>query len=417
MQALSQQLSQFLNSSPTPFHATQTIKNRLQSKGFIALDESASWDLIEGKRYFVTRNDSSIIAFNFSKALKSGWHIVGAHTDSPALKIKPNANLQQAGVNQVALEVYGGALLNPWFDRDLSLAGRVSFMDKEGMIKDVMIDFKRPIAIIPSLAIHLDNNANKERAINEQKHLPAVIGLKKEQSFHDLLESEISDKTLDKILGYDLFLYDTQSAGTLGVDSELFVSARLDNLLSCFCGLEALIEADESSPSLITFHDHEEVGSNSYHGAQSNFLESVLERISQSREHFSQVMTNSMMVSTDNAHAWHPNYQDVHEPEHAPIIGEGIAIKHHANQSYATDSVTTANFLKYAHKVKINTQDYVVRSDMRCGSTIGPITATKLGLKTIDIGIPTWAMHSIRETAALKDIEDMMKVLTAFFNR
>ena len=414
-----QQFKAFLKESATPFHATLATENRLLAAGFTKLLENEAWDLQAGNSYYVMRNDASIIAFRYpgKEALLDGIHMVGAHTDSPALKIKPQPDLKKAGVNQLAVEVYGGALLNPWFDRDLSLAGRVHYKNNKGDIVTSFIDFKRPIALIPSLAIHLDRDANSSKSINAQKDLPAIISLEHEQSFHDILKKEIKDESLKDILSFDILLYDNQEASTLGFDESLICSARLDNLLSCFTAVNSFLNSDPLKASLIVFNDHEEVGSSSAHGAESNFLEIVLRRMIGNVEDFARVMHSSVMISTDNAHALHPNFSDIHEPNHAPLIGQGVAIKYNANQAYATDSSSSALFQAYAHLAKRKLQSYVVRSDTRCGSTIGPITATKLGIKTIDIGVPTWSMHSIRETAALEDIQDLMAILKVYFNR
>ncbi len=418
MQQLFQRFKAFLHTSPTPFHATATVEAALTHAGFQELKESDAWTLQSGERYFVTRNQASIIAFTYpgEEALLEGMHIVGAHTDSPALKIKPNPELKKAGVNQLSVEVYGGALLNPWFDRDLSIAGRVNYRDKTGALASVLIDFKRPIAFIPSLAIHLDREANENRSINAQKDLPAIISLEKNQSFHDLLKAEIGDQDIT-VLSFDLLLYDVQQAALIGSDEAFIASARLDNLLSCFAGCESLVKTANTVANMIVFNDHEEVGSSSAHGAESNFLEIVLQRIIGDVERFARVMDASVMISTDNAHALHPNFSDIHEPNHAPLIGQGVAIKYNANQAYATCGNSSALFQEYAAKVDKKLQPYVVRSDTRCGSTIGPITATKLGITTIDVGVPTWGMHSIREMAALKDVDDLIEILGAFFKR
>ncbi len=417
--SLIERFSDFLEASPTPFHVTQNIKLRLDASGFMELDESKLWDLKPEGRYYVIRNSASIIAFTGGgeEIIEKGIHMVGAHTDSPALKIKPLPDIKKAGVNQLGVEVYGGALLNPWFDRDLGIAGRVSYEESKGALQHVLIDFKEPVACIPSLAIHLDRDANSNRTINPQKDLPVIIGLEKEQTFHDLLKKEIGEDKVASVYSFDLFLYDTQAPSRLGTDKELFASARLDNLLSCFCALEAMLESDHNAPALFVFNDHEEIGSGSAHGAESNFLELLLHRIAQGHDSFARMMQGSVFLSTDNAHALHPNYSDIHDPNHAPLIGQGVAIKYNANQAYATDSQSSALFQMYAKRANAKVQSYVVRSDMRCGSTIGPITATKLGVSTVDIGVPTWGMHSIRETAAVKDIEDMQKILTAFYNR
>ena len=414
-----QAFKSFLAESPTPFHATKSVESRLLKEGFERIYEKNNWDLQTGHKYYVIRSEASIIAFTYpgKEALGEGIYMVGAHTDSPALKIKPNPDIAKAGVNQLGVEVYGGALLNPWFDRDLSIAGRVHFKAKDGSVKSCLLDFKHPVAFIPSLAIHLDKNANSERTVNAQKDLPAIISLEKKQSFQDLLQGEMNENSLEEILSYDLLLYDVQEASLIGTDESLIASARLDNLLSCFTGLEALVSTSTSQASLLVFNDHEEVGSSSSHGAQSNFLEIVLQRMLPDVETYAQAMTASMMVSTDNAHALHPNFADIHEPNHAPLIGEGVALKYNANQAYATNSSSAALFKDYAHKAGKKLQSYVVRSDTRCGSTIGPITATKLGVNTVDVGVPTWGMHSIRETAAMKDVNDLLDILKVYFNR
>lgn len=404
--------SAFLSEATTPFHATAALIENLLQAGFKPLSEAHDWVLIEGQGYFVTRNDSSLIAFYYTQKQDAGWHMVGAHTDSPALKIKPNPARTQAGVHQVGVEVYGGALLNPWFDRDLGIAGRVSFIDTAGITTHELIDFKRAVAIIPSLAIHLDREANTNRSINAQNHLPAVLDIECGKDFHMLLQEALPQAKT--ILSFDLFLYDTQKPTLLG--EGLLIGSKLDNLLSAFCAVQALIDA-KTPGSMVVLHDHEEVGSGSYHGAQSNFLTQVLERLAKKPQELAKTLHHTYLISTDNAHALHPNYIEMHEPSHAPQIGQGIAIKHHAGQSYATDSVSAAYFLHYAHKAGIKTQSYTVRSDMRCGSTIGPITATKMGIKTVDIGVPTWAMHSLRETAACSDVEDLHRVLTFFYKR
>ncbi len=418
MQTLAKKLTDFIVHSPTPFHAVAMMKNDLNRSGFIELQENTPWNLQEGSSYYVTRNDSSIIAFTYPDAKQRalGYKMVGAHTDSPTLKIKPNPERKNAGVNQLGVEVYGGALLNPWFDRDLSIAGRVSCENSEGKVLDKMIDFKAPIAFIPSLAIHLDREVNNSRTINAQEHLPVVIGLESDKSLHEMLMEALGDKDIKDILSYDLLLYDTQAPQVVGLDKQLFTSARLDNLLSCYCGLESLMQSSSHQASLLVCNDHEEIGSRSSHGAQSNFLELVLKRIAQTDENFAVMMHNSFMISADNAHALHPNYQAVYEENHAPHLGKGVVIKYNADQSYATDSQSAALFKSLAKKASIALQSYVVRSDQRCGSTIGPITATKLGVKTIDIGIPTWAMHSIRESAALKDVKEMIDLLTLFYD-
>ena len=412
------ELSKLLALSVTPFHATKILKQYLVSAGFNALREEDSWELTPHGKYFVVRNDSSIIAFTYPSQAKieAGFHMVGAHTDSPALKIKPHADLKRHGVKQLGVEPYGGMLYNPWFDRNLSIAGVVYFSKSDGSMGSKLVDFKRPIGMIPSLAIHLDKEANSKRSVNAQEHLPVVIGLDNDKSFYDLLHEELGEADIE-ILSHELFLYDVAPPLLYG-EGEVFLSAaRLDNLLSCFCAVDALAHSDVNEASLLVCSDHEEVGSQSAQGAHSNFLELVLKRLAPKSEQFARMMHKSVLISTDNAHAIHPNYSEVHEKEHAPKMAQGVVVKYNANQAYATNAKGDALIKKYAQNAKLPLQSYVVRSDMRCGSTIGPITATKLGVTTVDIGVPTWAMHSIRETAAVKDIEDLNHLLRYYFDR
>ncbi len=414
----------FLDSSPTPFHAVSAMSIQLENNGFTHLDELDAWGELSSGRYYVTRNDSSIIAFTLAKAnlAETGFHMVGAHTDSPCLKVKPQPETIKQSLLQLGVEVYGGALLNPWFDRDLSMAGRVTYIDSMQTIKHILIDFKKAVAMIPSLAIHLDREANKNRTINAQKHLPPIVIQVDEGDkvdFRDLLLYQVKQQhpelNITSVLDYEISLYDTQGATIVGLNDDFIASARLDNLLSCYVGLIALINGDSSQASLLVCSDHEEVGSVSTSGAQGSFLESVLTRLSPEPEQFQRMIQRSMMISADNAHAVHPNYADKHDAEHGPILNKGPVIKTNANQRYATNSETSAYFRQLCEQVDVPVQDFVVRADMGCGSTIGPITASTLGVKTLDIGVPTFAMHSIRELAGSQDAHMLNKVLTQFF--
>ena len=431
------QLFDFLAASPTPFHAVQTTRQILDAHGFEALLESDCWELQQGHKYYVDRNESSIIAFTFcdnAKPNNSGVNMVGAHTDSPCLKVKPNPERTKSGYFQLGVEVYGGALLNPWFDRDLSIAGRVSFETRQGELKSTLIDFVDPIAVIPSLAIHLDREANENRTINKQNHLPPVLCLAEKDenlSFNDLLiehihqaqqeraqfksEQEQPEFEIEQILDHELFLYDTQEPSYVGLNREFIASARLDNLLSCFTGLMSLINSDASKTNLLVCSDHEEVGSASSSGAQGPFLKSVLERMYGTGEVLTRQLHDSLMISADNAHGVHPNYPDKHDDNHGPIFNQGPVIKLNANQRYATNSETSALFKLFCQKAGVPVQSFVVRSDIGCGSTIGPITAATLGVKTVDIGLPTFAMHSIRELAGSNDAFNLHKALNCFF--
>jgi len=417
-------LLDFIQQSPTPFHAVQNMVAALEGAGFQCLTEKEQWFVEQGEvagRYFVTRNDSSIIAFEIKQPLiKHGIRMVGAHTDSPCLKVKPNPEIIQNDYLQLGVEVYGGVLLNPWFDRDLSLAGRVSYLDENNQLKHQLVDWKKAIAVIPSLAIHLDREANDKRTINKQKHLPPVLMRVSDNttSLHELLLEMVNEQgaKASSVLDYELSFYDTQAPAIVGLNDDFISSARLDNLLSCYTGLMALIHGNNTQNTLLVCNDHEEVGSVSAAGAQGNFLESVLARLLDGAESMSRAMASSVMISVDNAHAIHPNFADKHEPNHGPIINEGPVIKMNANQRYASNSETSAMFKQWCEKADVPVQSFVVRSDMGCGSTIGPITANQLGVRTVDVGVPTFAMHSIRELAGCKDTVYLYQVLQQYFS-
>lgn len=417
-----QGLLNLLKASPTPFHAVQNMAQQLTAQGFQILKESESWDLANGGKYVVLRNDSSLVAFikGRKNVAERGIRMVGAHTDSPCLKVKPNPELNNKGYFQLGVEVYGGALLNPWFDRDLSLAGRISYVDKKGSLATALVDFEKPLAVIPSLAIHLDREANNGRTINAQNHLPPVLMMTEgKQDFREWLKREISGymPDVEKVLDYELSFYDTQSPAVVGLQGEFIASARLDNLLSCYVGLQALLAATGEENSLLVCNDHEEVGSQSTSGAEGTLLKTVLERWMPDIEDRARALDASFMISTDNAHGVHPNYSDKHDANHGPLLNAGPVIKVNANQRYASNSETQALFRHLCEQEKIPVQSFVVRSDMACGSTIGPITAAALGVKTVDVGIPQLAMHSVRELCGTKDPEYLYRVLKRHFSR
>ncbi|TRO25796.1 M18 family aminopeptidase [Ectopseudomonas mendocina] len=420
---LIQGLLDFLNASPTPFHATTSLAMRLEAAGYRHLDERAPWQTEAGGRYYVTRNDSSIIAFKLGKrpAVDGGIRLVGAHTDSPCLRVKPNPELQRQGFFQLGVEVYGGALLAPWFDRDLSLAGRVTYR-RDGKVESQLIDFYQPIAVIPSLAIHLNREANQGWAINPQNELPPILAQlasSETADFRALLAEQLAmehDFNPDAVLDYELSFYDTQSAAIVGLNQDFIASARLDNLLSCYAGLLALIESDDEETCVLVCTDHEEVGSCSACGADGPFLEQVLRRVLPGGDAFVRAIQRSLLVSADNAHGVHPNYADKHDGNHGPKLNAGPVIKINSNQRYATNSETAGFFRHLCLENEVPVQSFVVRSDMGCGSTIGPITASQLGVRTVDIGLPTFAMHSIRELAGSHDLDHLVKVLTAFYS-
>lgn len=418
-------LLNFLQSAPTPWHAVACMAERLEAAGYRRLHEADTWQLEPGERVYVTRNDSSIIALQLPEAGCSSLRMIGAHTDSPCLKLKPNAAQTAAGWLQLGVEVYGGALLAPWFDRDLGLAGRIYVRHGDGRIEGVLLNVARPVAIIPSLAIHLDREANSGRTINPQTEMPPVLLQGGEASdFQQLLvDWVVGQHGFDdiEIVDFELCLFDTQPPARVGVKEELMASARLDNLLSCFIGLEALLASGGRQGAVLVSTDHEEVGSASACGAQGPFLGDVLRRVNEQlgtpgEEGFVRLIQASRMISCDNAHALHPNFANKHDKAHGPALNGGPVIKVNANQRYATNSATAAMFRELCRQADVPVQVFAVRADMGCGSTIGPITATELGVPTLDVGVPQWAMHSIRETAGVHDVAYLTKVLSAFVN-
>lgn len=418
-------LCDFLRRSPTPWHATQAMAERLEKAGFQRLEETANWQLAAGQRYYVTRNDSSIIAFQLPSGVLKDLRMLGAHTDSPGLRLKPNATQYSAGWLQLGIQVYGGVLLAPWFDRDLGLAGRVHVRHTDGQMESVLLNVDRPIAMVPSLAIHMDRDVNAGRAINPQTQMAPVLLQSDSAKLADLLATWLDEehgmRGVD-VVDFELGFYDVQPPSLVGVKQELVASARLDNLLSCFIGLEALLESDGRQGALLVANDHEEVGSASACGAQGPFLGDVLKRINGqvgggSEESLIQLIQSSLMISCDNAHGLHPNFRDKHDERHGPAINGGPVIKVNASQRYATNSVTGALFRDVCREADVPVQSFVTRADMGCGSTIGPITATEVGVPTLDIGVPQWAMHSIRETAGTRDVEYLTRALKVFLNR
>ena len=427
---LADDLLEFIDASPTPWHAVEEVARRLSNEGFRRLDERERWTLKPGDRFFVVRAGTSIAAFQLGlePVDRAGFRLVGAHTDSPNLRFKPNPSYAKAGYLQLGVEVYGGVLWHTWLDRDLSIAGRVAvFLDGRTHLR--LVDFgRRPLARIPSLAIHLNRQVNQDGLkLNPQEHLAPVIGLESlgTVDIKAMLAEALGAPGLKidpkDVLAWELCLYDVVPGSRSGVRGELIQSARLDNLASCHAGLSALLERRERRSTCgIVLYDHEEVGSRSAQGAASPFLRDALERIALahsdgSRDAFHRAVQSSYLVSADMAHGVHPNYAEKHEPRHQPVLGGGPAIKSNANQSYATDAESWAMFAALCREAGVTPQYFITRTDLPCGSTIGPITAGELGIRTIDVGNPMLAMHSIRETAAASDVEKMIAVLKRFF--
>ncbi len=414
-------LLEFIKKSPTPFHAVSNMEEILSKAGFIKLEESDTWDLKKEKGYWVTRNDSSLIAFYLGKN-KAPMSMTGAHTDSPCLKIKPRPEITNNSYIRLGVEIYGGALLNPWFDRDLSMAGRVSFLGKNKKIMSKIINFNRPVAVIPSLAIHFDREANRKKSINPQEDMPPILFVgndDKKFDFKNLLKEQVEKEyhgiIADCILDFEISLYDCQPPAFTGLDKNFITGSRLDNLISCFAGVMGITQKNKNRSCLLVCNDHEEVGSKSAPGADGPFLGSVLKRIYPGPQEMARAISASMMISADGAHGIHPNFPAKSDKNHAPVLNRGIAIKINANHRYASNSETSAIFRYLCMGLNIPVQEFVMRSDMACGSTIGPITSGKIGIKTVDVGVPMLAMHSVREMAGADDVFYLYKALQKYF--
>ncbi len=420
-----QQFFDFLQSCPTPFHVTDFIASGLQEAGFIALHEGEDWHMEKGSGYFCCRDNGTIIAFkaNPQSGPDAPWRMCGAHTDSPALQIKPNAIRSSNSLEQLCVEVYGGPLLNTWFDRDLGIAGRVTVATESGSLLIRTIDFNRPMAILPSLAIHLDRGANKEHSIEKQKQLYPLLchATDTTVSFEDLileqLHHQYPDSSAAELLGFDLFCYDCQAPSFIGRNNDFIAASRLDNLLSSYVGYRALLEDGLRDNCLLLCSNHEEIGSSSVAGAQGNFLQSVLCRLLPDDSLRAQSMHKSLFISMDNSHAVHPNFAEKHDPQHLPLLNHGPVVKYNSNQRYASTSRSAALFKILCNEKKIPYQAFVMNNDMACGSTIGPIAATTLGVQTVDIGAPSLAMHSIRETTGSRDPYMLYQSIAHYFTR
>jgi aspartyl aminopeptidase len=409
-------LTDFLDRSPTPWHAVANISELLERAGFIRLDERSTWTLEAGASYFVVRSDGALVAWRQPSDVV-GWTLFGAHTDSPNLRVRPEPIVKKHGYFQLGLEVYGGVLLSTWFDRDLSLAGRVAIAN-EGSVLSELVDFERAVGVVPNLAIHLNRDANSGRKINPQEELPMILARAEkdaELDFKELLAREL-DRSPQDIAAFEICAYPTESAQIVGLEQELLASARLDNLLSCFIVVEAIVNNDQAEGTMIVLNDHEEIGSVSTSGADGPFLESVLRRATIEAD-FEQVRVNSLMVSIDNAHGVHPNYAAKHDEGHRPLLNEGPVVKVNANHRYATTALTQGIIEQAAEKADVPLQYFSSRADLGCGSTIGPLTAGRLGIDTIDLGCAQFAMHSARETCGVKDPELMLKLLTQLTQR
>eukprot|EP00013_Stygamoeba_regulata_P024008 CAMPEP_0177655514 /NCGR_PEP_ID=MMETSP0447-20121125/15016_1 /TAXON_ID=0 /ORGANISM="Stygamoeba regulata, Strain BSH-02190019" /LENGTH=452 /DNA_ID=CAMNT_0019159455 /DNA_START=17 /DNA_END=1375 /DNA_ORIENTATION=- len=432
---------EFVNASPTPFHAVEECKRRLVGAGFQLLTEDGEWKIQAGKKYFFHRNYSTLFAFSVGAKYEpgNGLHIVGAHTDSPCLKVKPKSAVSKEGFHQVGVETYGGGIWHTWMDRDLTIAGRV-IVEDSGQLKHRLVHVKRPILRVPTLAIHLDRTVNEACKINSETQLVPVIATHVKQALQEpssssanpllseLLANELGCGVSD-IRDYELYLADTVPACLGGLKEEFVFSPRLDNLCSSFCSLQALIDsasseflASSQNIQMIALFDHEEVGSQSNQGAGSNMIEHVLDRICKvfNQNGCNQIpeitYRKSFLISADMAHAVHPNYSEKHEANHKPKLHAGPVIKMNSNQRYATNTVTSFLLKELARRNNVPFQDVIVRNDSPCGSTIGPMLSAR-GLRTIDIGNPQLSMHSIREMCGADDFDHLVALLKCYFQQ
>ncbi|GAA5830630.1 hypothetical protein JCM5353_001317 [Sporobolomyces roseus] len=465
----------FINASPTPFHAVGNLVTRLEGKGFQRLNERESWangKLKRGGKYFVTRNQSSLIAFTVpeseGKDTPLGMSIVGAHTDSPRFIVKPVSKREKAGFAEVGVETYGGGIWATWLDRDLSIAGRVVVSGAKGAAQDSysshLVKIDKPILRMPTLAIHLDRTVNDKLAYNPETQMVPILALASKElskafvdenkssaevSFADplditshhhpillhLVAQNLSDSTGETIAphqihDFELSLYDTQPATIGGALDEFVFAPRCDNLFSTYCAIEGLIASEESSSpsdgrvSMAACFDHEEIGSTSAVGAESNFIGSCIERVAVAlkiqgeteAEAYQRTLASSFFLSSDVGHSVHPSFVEKHEDNHRPLMNSGIAIKSNAKQRYATTSQTVFPLRRIAAEADVPLQEFVVRNDCACGSTIGPLVS-KIGLRTVDIGAPILSMHSIREMAGTRDVTYLIDLFTRYYER
>lgn len=409
-------LLDFIDRSPSPWHAVASITQQLDDAGFIALSETDTWELKAGSGYYVIRDDSSIIFFRLGKASlhQNGFRIIGAHTDSPGFRVKPNALINKQDTLMLGVEVYGGPILATFTDRDLSLAGRVSLRSDSVLPKTRLVRFDQALARIPNLAIHMNRDVNSSGLkLDLQNQLPLLLAVSDHADdnsidvFKSLLGEQL-DCDPDTILSWELAVFDTQCGGFWGAHSEFIADSQLDNLACCHAGLSALLDSkNHELTQVCAFFDHEEIGSESVKGGNSSFLGDVLSRIAETngcdRQQYRQTLAHSFLISADMAHAWQPSFASAYEPDHHVLVNSGPVIKVNANQRYASNAVTEAMFIQCCELTNVPWQRYVHRNNIPCGSTIGPMSAARLGIQTVDVGNPMWAMHSVRESAGVLD--------------
>ncbi|NOS95172.1 MAG: M18 family aminopeptidase [Methylotenera sp.] len=427
VRAQAQDLLSFIDASPSPWHAVNNVEQRLLSQGFTRLDETKTWQLTTGGSYFVTRAGASIIAFTLGEQPlpNTGLRIIGAHTDSPGLRLKPQAAFASNGLVKIGVEVYGGPILATFTDRDLSIAGRVTIRAEHGH-EIRLLKFDDALMRLPNLAIHMNREVNDQGLkLNKQTELPLLFaesedGIEADKQFlayiAQALEVEVKD-----ILTFEFNVFDTQKGVFWGAQQVFIANSQLDNLASCHAAVTALLATkNQQATSICALFDHEEVGSESASGASGSFLSDVINRIAAStglaEEARLRTLAQSFFISADMAHAYHPNHPNAYEPCHHVLVNHGPVIKTNANQRYSTNADTAARFIKLCERANVPYQQYAHRTDLGCGSTIGPIVASNLGIPSVDVGSPMWAMHSIRESAGVLDHSYMVAVLKELFN-
>ena len=415
-----EKLLDFIEKSPTAFQAVDEMQKRLTENGFEVLSEKEYWRLIPGGKYLVTRNNSALIAFCIPEKESRVFHIMASHSDSPSFKIKENPEIKvDNSYVKLNVEKYGGMLMAPWFDRPLSVAGRV-IIRRNGGLKEKLINIKRDLVMIPNLAIHMNREANNGVSYNPQKDLQPLFAVgNTDRTLLEIIAEQTGVKKED-IISHDLFLYNRMPGTIWGADKEFVSSARLDDLQCAFASMEGLLRAqNHESIAVHCVMDNEEVGSGTKQGAASTFLKDTLLRINmglgRTYEEYLMTLAGSFMVSADNAHALHPNYTDKTDPTNHPVLNKGIVIKFNANQKYCTDAVSAAIFKELCTKAGVPYQTFVNRSDIAGGSTLGNISNTQVPMNTVDIGLPQLALHSPYETAGVKDTEYLVRAAEELF--
>jgi len=423
---LAKDLLNFIDLSPSPWHAVEQVEQQLLGAGFTQLDETQAWQLAAGKRYFVVRGGASIIAFTLGNQplADTGFRMVGAHTDSPSLRLKPKAAYETDGLLRIGVEVYGGPILATFTDRDLSIAGRVTVRTASGHVIK-LLKFDDALMRLPNLAIHMNREVNeKGLKLNKQTELPLLFGesaagIEAEQQFLAYIATALNIAAQD-ILTFEFNVFDTQKGKFWGANQEFITNSQLDNLASCHAAITALLNSsNQDGSNICALFDHEEVGSESATGASGSFLSDVITRITSNmgmnEEERLRALAQSFFVSADMAHAYHPNHASAYEPCHHVMVNQGPVIKTNANQRYASNADTAARFIALCERAQVPFQQYSHRTDLGCGSTIGPILASGLGVASVDVGSPMWAMHSIRESAGVLDHHYMIAALGALF--